>query len=125
VPDLSGHGDDRSLFNSPGFRGGTGEAQSRSRDAINSKAPLGKLVGTSRPTDFCITNGAIPAIPIWIRRAPLAVHGMTAQATRVTVDDLMRMPSISRTVFIECTGKAGKMEKGGPQCHCPKPLMVL
>jgi sulfane dehydrogenase subunit SoxC len=60
-------------------------------DAINSKTPQGKLVGTITPTDD-------PA------KHRLLIHGMTKKALVLTIDDIMAMPSLSRIHFIECTG---------------------
>jgi sulfane dehydrogenase subunit SoxC len=73
-------------------------------DAINSKAPLGKLVGTITPTDLHYERSHSGNPDLDPAKHRLLVHGMTRKQLAFTVDDLMRMPSITRTVFIECTG---------------------
>ena len=73
-------------------------------DAINSKAPLGKLVGTITPTDLHYERSHSGNPDLDPAKHRLLVHGMTRKQLVFTVDDLMRMPSITRTVFIECTG---------------------
>jgi sulfane dehydrogenase subunit SoxC len=73
-------------------------------DAINSKAPLGKLVGTITPTDLHYERSHSGNPDLDPAKHRLLIHGMTRKELVFTVDDLMRMPSITRTVFIECTG---------------------
>jgi sulfane dehydrogenase subunit SoxC len=73
-------------------------------DAINSKAPLGKLVGTITPTDLHYERSHSGNPDLDPAKHRLLVHGMTREQLVFTVDDLMRMPSITRTIFIECTG---------------------
>src|SRR5882724_10343779 len=73
-------------------------------NAINSKAPLGKLVGTITPTDLHYERSHSGNPDLDPAKHRLLVHGMTRKQLAFTVDDLMRMPSITRTVFIECTG---------------------
>jgi sulfane dehydrogenase subunit SoxC len=73
-------------------------------DAINSKAPLGKLVGTITPTDLHYERSHSGNPDLDPAKHRLLVHGMTRKQFVFTVDDLMQMPSITRTIFIECTG---------------------
>src|ERR1700693_855862 len=73
-------------------------------NAINSKTPLGKLVGTITPTDLHYERSHSGNPDLDPAKHRLLVHGMTRKQLVFTVDDLMRMPSITRTVFIECTG---------------------
>jgi sulfane dehydrogenase subunit SoxC len=72
--------------------------------AINSKTPLGNLVGTITPTDLHYERSHAGNPDLDPAKHRLLVHGMTRKQLVFTVDDLMRMPSITRTVFIECTG---------------------
>lgn len=73
-------------------------------DAINSKTPLDRLVGSITPTDLHYerSHAGVPNIDPAKHR--LLIHGMTRKQLVLTPDDIMRMPSISRIVFIECTG---------------------
>jgi sulfane dehydrogenase subunit SoxC len=103
--DLSGHGE-RSKFVHLAMlpEAGPGKRNVDPSDAINSKAPLGKLVGTITPTDLHYERSHSGNPDLDPAKHRLLVHGMTRNQLVFTVDDLMRMPSITRTVFIECTG---------------------
>jgi sulfane dehydrogenase subunit SoxC len=103
--DLSGHGE-RSKFVHLAMlpEAGPGQRNVSPSDAINSKAPLGKLVGTITPTDLHYERSHSGNPDLDPAKHRLLVHGMTRKQLVLTVDDLMRMPSITRTVFIECTG---------------------
>jgi sulfane dehydrogenase subunit SoxC len=103
--DLSGHGE-RSKFVHLAMlpEAGPGKRNVDPSDAINSKAPLGKLVGTITPTDLHYERSHSGNPDLDPAKHRLLVHGMTRKQLVLTVDDLMRMPSITRTVFIECTG---------------------
>ena len=103
--DLSGHGE-RSKFVHLAMlpEAGPGNRNVDPGDAINSKAPLGKLVGTITPTDLHYERSHSGNPDLDPAKHRLLVHGMTRKQLVFTVDDLMRMPSITRTVFIECTG---------------------
>ncbi len=73
-------------------------------DAINSKAPLDKLVGTITPTDLHYerSHSGVPDLDPAKHR--LLIHGMVRKPLVLTVDDLKAMPAVSRIHFIECTG---------------------
>ena len=102
---LSGHGE-RSKFAHLAMlpEAGPGMRNVDPSAAINSKAPLGKLVGTITPTDLHYERSHSGNPDLDPAKHRLLVHGMTRKQLVFTVDDLMRMPSITRTVFIECTG---------------------
>ena len=72
--------------------------------AINSKTPLDKLVGTITPADLHYerSHSGIPEIDP--AKHQLLIHGMTKNARVLTMDDIRAMPSVSRILFIECTG---------------------
>jgi sulfane dehydrogenase subunit SoxC len=103
--DLSGHGE-RSKFVHLAMlpEAGPGMRNVAPSDAINSKTPLGQLVGTITPSDLHYERSHSGNPDLDPAKHRLLVHGMTREQLVFTVDDLMRMPSISRTVFIECTG---------------------
>ncbi|MGJ4960358.1 sulfite dehydrogenase [Bradyrhizobium sp. HKCCYLRH2015] len=73
-------------------------------DAINSKTPHQKLVGNITPTDLHYerSHSGVPDIDPAQHR--LLIHGMVGEPLVFSVDDLKRMPSVTRIVFIECTG---------------------
>jgi sulfane dehydrogenase subunit SoxC len=102
---LSGHGE-RSKFVHLAMlpEAGPGMRNVDPSNAINSKTPLGKLVGTITPSDLHYERSHSGNPDLDPAKHRLLVHGMTRKQLVFTVDDLMRMPSITRTVFIECTG---------------------
>lgn len=102
---LSGHGE-RSKFVHLAMlpEAGPGMRNVDPSNAINSKTPLGKLVGTITPTDLHYERSHSGKPDLDPAKHRLLVHGMARKQLVFTVDDLMRMPSITRTVFIECTG---------------------
>lgn len=73
-------------------------------DAINSKTPLQKLVGGITPSDLHYerSHSGVPELDPAKHR--LLVHGMVGKPLVFAMDDLKAMPSVSRTVFLECTG---------------------
>ena len=73
-------------------------------DAINSKTPHQKLVGSITPSDLHYerSHSGVPELDPAKHR--LLIHGMVQKPLVFSVDDLKAMPSISRVVFIECTG---------------------
>lgn len=73
-------------------------------DAINSKTPLDKLVGTITPSDLHYERSHSGTPDLDPTKHRLLVHGMVQKPLVFTVDDLKAMPSVSRTVFLECTG---------------------
>ncbi|MDE5443875.1 sulfite dehydrogenase [Bradyrhizobium sp. CSA207] len=103
--DLSGHSE-RSKYVKIGRipEAGPGKRNVDPSDAINSKAPLDKLVGSITPTDLHYerSHSGVPDLDPAKHR--LLVHGMVRKPLVFNVDDLKAMPSVSRTVFIECTG---------------------
>jgi sulfane dehydrogenase subunit SoxC len=72
--------------------------------AINSKTPLDKLVGSLTPADLHYerSHAGVPDINPAEHR--LLIHGMVREPLVLSVNDLQRMPSVSRIHFIECTG---------------------
>ncbi|WP_245334129.1 molybdopterin-dependent oxidoreductase, partial [Bradyrhizobium guangdongense] len=73
-------------------------------DAINSKTPHQKLVGNITPTDLHYerSHSGVPDIDPAQHR--LLIHGLVEKPLVFSVEDLKRMPSVTRVVFIECTG---------------------
>ncbi|WP_245287039.1 sulfite dehydrogenase [Bradyrhizobium sp. Tv2a-2] len=73
-------------------------------NAINAKTPHQKLVGNITPTDLHYerSHAGVPDIDPAQHR--LLIHGMVQKPLVFSVDDLKAMPSVSRVVFIECTG---------------------
>lgn len=72
--------------------------------AASAGTPLADLHGTITPNGlFYIRDHAgTPRIDPDLHR--LLVHGLVDQATIFTMDDLLRLPSVSATHFLECAG---------------------
>ncbi|WP_194387959.1 sulfite dehydrogenase [Bradyrhizobium sp. CCBAU 51765] len=103
--DLSGHSERSQYVKIARIpEAGPGKRNVDPGDAINSKAPLDKLVGSITPTDLHYerSHSGVPDLDPAKHR--LLVHGMVRRPLVLDIDDLRAMPSISRTVFIECTG---------------------
>jgi sulfane dehydrogenase subunit SoxC len=83
---------------------GPGKRNVDPNDAINSKTPLGQLSGSITPSDLHYerSHAGVPDLDPSTHR--LLIHGMVGKPLVLTVDELRAMPSISRIVFIECTG---------------------
>ena len=73
-------------------------------DAINAKTPLDKLVGSITPSDLHYERSHAGNPDLDPDKHRLLMHGMVRKPLVLTVNDLQAMPSISRVVFIECTG---------------------
>jgi sulfane dehydrogenase subunit SoxC len=83
---------------------GPGQRNVDPSDAINSKAPLDKLFGSITPSDLHYERSHSGAPDIDPAKHRLLVHGMVGTPLVFNLEDLKAMPSISRVVFIECTG---------------------
>jgi len=84
-------------------------------DAINSKTPLDKLVGSITPAGLHYerSHAGVPNLDPAQHR--LLVHGMVKKPLVLTIDDLKAMPSVTRTHFIECTGNGWENWKKADQ----------
>ena len=82
--------------------------------AINSKAPLDKLVGSITPADLHYerSHSGIPDIDP--ARHRVLVHGMVKREIVLNMDDIRAMPSLSRVAFLECTGNGWENWKSAP-----------
>ena len=69
-----------------------------------SYTPLHELTGTITPSDlhFERHHGGVPQLDP--RRHELLVHGLAERSTVFTLDDLRRLPSVTRVHFVECAG---------------------
>lgn len=73
-------------------------------DAINSKTPHHKLFGGITPSDLHYERSHAGAPDLDPATHRILIHGMVKKPLVLNVEDLKAMPSISRVVFIECTG---------------------
>jgi sulfane dehydrogenase subunit SoxC len=70
----------------------------------SSRAPLGSLTGTITPSDlhFERHHAGVPALDATTHR--LLIHGLVDRPMEFSVDDIRRLPQVTRTYFIECSG---------------------
>jgi len=71
---------------------------------VISLTPLQNLHGTITPASlhFERHHAGVPLIDP--DKHKLVIHGMVSRPTTFTVDDLKRLPAVSRTCFLECSG---------------------
>jgi sulfane dehydrogenase subunit SoxC len=94
---------------------GPGQRHVDPSDAINSKAPLDKLVGAITPSDLHYERSHSGAPNLDPTKHRLLVHGSVKNALVLTMDDIKAMPSVSRIAFLECTGNGWENWKNAPQ----------
>jgi sulfane dehydrogenase subunit SoxC len=105
----SGYGD-RSAYETaqrvftPGATPGTGSA----------RAPLQNLFGIVTPSSlhFERHHSGVPRIDPG--QHELILHGLVERSLKFSMDELRRLPSVSRVHFIECAGNAGREHRGNP-----------
>jgi len=73
----------------------------------SSRTPLQDLTGTITPSDLHFTriHAGIPAIDP--DKHTLLIHGLVDRPLELSVAELKRFPSVTRTYFIECSGNGG------------------
>lgn len=79
-----------------------------------SRTPLQDLYGIITPSSlhFERHHSGVPTINPATHE--LVLHGLVDLPLRFTMDDLRRLPSVSRIHFIECAGNAGREHLGNP-----------
>ena len=94
-----------------GSRASTETAQ-RLTTATHSLTPHQALHGIITPSalHFERHHNGVPAINP--DRHRLLIHGLVERPLIFSMSDLMRFPSVTRTLFIECSGNSGKEWKG-------------
>ena len=90
------------------------EAPRRVPSATSSLTPLDLLNGIITPSDVHYErhHAGVPLIDP--KRYTLTLHGMVDRQTVFTLDDLKRFPSMSRIMFLECSGNSGSGWTKGP-----------
>jgi len=75
--------------------------------------PLGESLGTITPSSlfYEVNRSGVPDIDP--SRHRLLIHGMVDRPVVLTVDEIKRLPSVSRTYFLECSGNT-QTEWGAP-----------
>src|SRR5258708_23090617 len=88
--------------------------------AFGLRSPLQDSVGMITPASlhFTISHGFEPP-DIDPQEHRLLIHGMVDHPLIFTVDELKRLPSVSRFHFIECNGNSTTAGPGGPARIAP------
>jgi sulfane dehydrogenase subunit SoxC len=83
--------------------------------AATTFSPLQDLYGIVTPNGLCFErhHGGVPKIDPGEHR--LVVHGMVERPLVFTMDDLMRLPSVSRIHFLECSGNTQNWKNVKPE----------
>ncbi len=84
-----------------------GVRETQTPEASSSRTPLDQTFGIITPSalHFERHHAGVPEIdPV---RHRLLVHGLVERPMLFTLDDLKRMPSVSRIHFVECSGNSG------------------
>ena len=76
----------------------------RTRHSGASFAPLEKLEGVITPNGLHFERHHAGAPQVDPRHYRLVIHGMVERPLVLTLEDLKRFPSVTRTYFIECAG---------------------
>jgi sulfane dehydrogenase subunit SoxC len=90
----------------------SGEIVHRITSATHSLTPHQSLHGIITPSalHFERHHNGVPVIES--DRHRLLIHGLVSKPLMFSMSDLVRFPSISRTMFIECSGNSGNEWKG-------------
>lgn len=82
----------------------------------SSRSPLRELTGTITPSDlhFERHHAGVPAIDATAHR--LLIHGHVDRPMSFSMDDIRRLPQVTRTYFIECSGN-GRAPFKNPQAE--------
>jgi sulfane dehydrogenase subunit SoxC len=67
-------------------------------------SPIHQLTGTITPSDLMFERHHAGVAMIDPKRYKLLIHGLVDEAMVFTLDDLKRLPSVSRVHFLECSG---------------------
>ena len=76
-------------------------------EAASSRTPLADIHGIITPSSlhFERNHSGVPTIDP--ARHRLLIHGMVERPLVFTVDEIRRLPSVSRILFLECSGNSG------------------
>lgn len=67
-------------------------------------SPIHELTGTITPSDLVFERHHAGVAIIDPKRYKLLIHGLVDEAMVFSIDDLKRLPSVSRVHFLECSG---------------------
>jgi sulfane dehydrogenase subunit SoxC len=91
----------------------------------STRTPLQDLDGIITPSSLHFERHHAGVPNIDRARHEILVHGLVEQPLVFTMDDLRRLPSVSRIYFIECAGNSGAELAGNPQADAQKSTGLL
>jgi sulfane dehydrogenase subunit SoxC len=108
---LSGYSDRSGFVKSQRFTRVT-----KTPEAGSSSTPLGDMLGTITPSSLHYERHHAGVPDIDPAQHKLTIHGLVDRPLVLTMDEIRRLPSVSRTHFLECGGNSGGEwgEKTGP-----------
>lgn len=92
---------------SPFVKAGRVTRQTKTPEAGSSSTPLADTYGVLTPSSLHYErhHSGVPAIDP--ARHTLTIHGLVERPLVLTMDDIRRLPSVSRIHFLECGGNSG------------------
>ena len=77
---------------------------SKTDEVAGSRTPLGETLGIITPSalHFVVNRSGVPDIDP--RKHRLLIHGMVDRPVILTIEEIRRLPSTSRILFLECVG---------------------
>ena len=92
---------------SPYEKAARGVRESQTPEAASSRTPLDQTYGIITPSalHFERHHAGVPAIDPATHT--LTIHGLVERPLVLSMDDLRRLPSVSRVLFVECSGNTG------------------
>ena len=101
---------------SPFEKAARGVRDTKTPEAASSRTPLDQTYGIITPSalHFERHHAGVPTIDP--ESHELRIHGLVGRPLAFTVDELKRLPSVSRVHFVECSGNSGGewSPKGAP-----------
>ena len=89
------------------FNRRTSNSLGRRGPALYTPLQVSRGIITPSPFHYVISHGYIPP-KIDPRQHRLMIHGMVDRPLIFTLEELQRLPSVSRTYFLECAGNTGR-----------------
>ena len=107
LPSLLGEPVSRYGERSPHEKAARAIRETKTPEASSSRTPLADSYGTITPSalHFERHHAGVPTIDPTDHK--LLIHGLVDRPIVFTVDDLKRLPSVSRAHFVECSGNSG------------------
>ena len=89
-------------------------------EASQTRTPLGESIGILTPSALQLHERHHSGVPrIDPAQHRLLIHGLVDRPLIFTVEDLRRLPSLSRIYFLECSGNSGSEWGSKPARHRP------